>query len=171
MSKQILLNSEKHPGHMTTVDDEDYDILIQYKWHPHFEKNSNNVYACSSIIVNQKQTEIKMHRFLMQLHGHDIENKIIDHQDQNGINNQKENLRICTRLENSYNSKKPRNGKTSKYKGVYLHTTNNNFIAHIRANGKMTHIGSFDNEEDAAYAYNEKAIEYFGEFASLNIIN
>jgi hypothetical protein len=38
-------------------------------------------------------------------------------------------------------------------------------------NQKRFHIGYYNIEEDAALAYNEKAIELFGEFVCLNIIS
>jgi hypothetical protein len=44
-------------------------------------------------------------------------------------------------------------------------------VARIGLNGKIIHIGYFTSEVEAAKAYNEKAIEYYGEFANLNKVN
>jgi hypothetical protein len=60
--------------------------------------------------------------------------------------------------------------KTSKYVGVSLEKASQKWIAHITYNRKMYHLGTFINEEDAAKAYNQKAIEFFGENARINII-
>ena len=41
-------------------------------------------------------------------------------------------------------------------------------MAYIKANQKRHYLGCFENESDAALAYNAAAIEKFGEYASLN---
>ena len=85
MSKIIKLNSKKYPGYECIVDDEDYEILNQYKWHPLVSpKNHNNIYAMRRI----DKKHFLMHRFILKFHEYDIENKILDHKDQNGLNNQ-----------------------------------------------------------------------------------
>jgi hypothetical protein len=107
----------------------------------------------------------------------------VDHKDFNGLNNTRENIRLCTRSENQKNKK---GYGTSIYLGVCLHRTRNTYTkkngfvvnkmssprykAAINVDGKQRHIGSFKNEEDAARAYNEAALKYHGEFARLNVI-
>lgn len=166
MSKLIKLNSVKYPGHEAIVDDEDYESLSSYYWYPLVAPKNNNIYAQATVNGNR----IRMHRFILILHNYNIENILIDHVDQNGINNQKENLRTCTYSENKQNSRKPNHGKTAKYKGVTYRDDLKKFIATIGINSKHIYLGCFDIEEDAALVYNKKAFELFGEFASLNII-
>jgi group I intron endonuclease len=60
--------------------------------------------------------------------------------------------------------------KTSKYVGVSFIKTSKKWAAHIMYNRKAYHLGTFEKEEDAARAYNKKALEFFGDNARLNII-
>lgn len=63
---------------------------------------------------------------------------------------------------------KPRKkgGTTSKYRGV--NKKRNSFVAQICKNQNRIYIGSFKVEEDAAKAYDKKALELFGDKAILN---
>jgi hypothetical protein len=162
MSKIINLSSKKYPGHVCIIDDEDFELLNQYTWYPDVPLFKNTIYAKGWV----KTKYVKMHRFIMESHNHNIDKQDIDHEDHNGLNNQKENLRICTPKQNSYNSIIPKSSITSSYKGVDFVKRNNKF--RVRISGM--HIGYFDNEIDAALAYNNKAIELYKEFAYLNVI-
>jgi hypothetical protein len=90
-----------------------------------------------------------------------------DHINHNGLDNRRCNLRLCTHQQNCFN-KKPKPGCTNKYKGVYRSHESKKWRAEIRRNGRKIHIGHFDYEQDAAIAYDDYAIELFGEFAYLN---
>ena len=80
------------------------------------------------------------------------------------------NLRNCTNAQNQGNQKK-REGTTSRFKGVCWHKRDRKWSARIRKNGHRHNLGYFDDELDAAGAYNVAALELFGEFALLNIID
>jgi hypothetical protein len=79
------------------------------------------------------------------------------------------NLRLANNSENSYNQSKRRN-KSSNHKGVCWDKSRNKWHASITKDKKMINLGRFDNEKDAALMYNKAAIELFGEFAKLNIV-
>ncbi len=57
---------------------------------------------------------------------------------------------------------------TSGYKGVSKH--HKKWRAYIVLKEKQIHIGLYRTKEDAALAYNEAALKYFGQFANLNVI-
>ena len=94
--------------------------------------------------------------------------KETDHIDGNGLNNQRGNLRSVTDSQNQMNRKNIRG--TSKYKGVYWNKANKKWLARITINQKNIYIGYFLYEHNAAHAYNFKATELYGEYASLNPI-
>lgn len=90
--------------------------------------------------------------------------EFIDHIDGDTLNNRLSNLRKCTKSDNSRNQKKTRG--SSKYKGVYLYKSGI-WRATIQLE-KKTHLGYFEDEREAAQAYDRAAEEAFGEFAKTN---
>lgn len=74
---------------------------------------------------------------------------------------QKENLRVKTQGRKLRNS-------SSSYVGVSWCSSKRRWKAHIRSNGKLSHLGYFDIEVEAALAYNRAALDIFGPAARLN---
>jgi hypothetical protein len=163
--KQISLTQ----GKFALVDDEDYDWLLQWKWYAY--ESSGNFYAGRQQrkleYGNGKRKFIPMHRAIMEYHGFDIKNKLIDHRNHETLNNRKKELRICNHKENVAN-RKPKETKLSKYKGVYWNDKNNKWGAHLQNNKERKFLGYFNTELEAAVAYNKAALEYHKEFACLN---
>lgn len=94
----------------------------------------------------------------------------IDHINNNPADNRITNLRPATQQENCRN-RTSRKGSSSKYLGVWWAKHANKYRAKIKINGKNNHLGYFDNEIDAAIAYDNAAKLHFGEYANLNIID
>ena len=94
--------------------------------------------------------------------------EMVDHKDQDKLNDKIENLRAATRSQNMCNRKSFKNSK-SQFFGVTL-IKNKYWCARITSNGVAMYLGRYKNEIDAAIAYNKAAIIYHGEFANLNII-
>jgi len=144
-------------GKFAIVDAEDYDQLSQYKWTA--AKSPNTFYAVRSV----RGRQIRMHRLITNA----PKGLVVDHRDHNGLNNRKENLRLCIRSENARNQR-PQAGRSSKYKGVCWHKTQKRWHARVHSNGVTYHLGSFKSEIEAAKAYSKKARELYGQFAHLN---
>ena len=147
------------------VDDADYDYFNQFNWtaQPH----GKTVYAVRNITLpTGKRKALRLHREIMRLNDAKIE---VDHIDLNGLNNQRSNLREANRLQNNRNTTS-RICSTSKYLGVSMKRKHSNkkWVSQINFNGKKQHLGYFKYETDAAFAYDKKAKEIFGEFANLN---
>ncbi len=159
--KLIDISTPKYPNTFAMVDDEDFDFLNQWKWHPH--KSNTQVYARRLHRKSDARPSIGivMHRQIMGFHG----DKVIDHINRNSLDNRRENLRFCTIRQNAQNSK---NKNTKLFRGLTWSKKMKRFVARIRVNGKHIDLGGFVNPVDAAKAYNEAAKIHHGEFASLN---
>jgi len=144
-------------GGFAIVDGDDYEKLAKYRWYCEHEGNTS--YA----VRTKNGKRIYMHRQILDA----PKGKVVDHKDGNGLKNRKSNLRLCTRAQNMRN-RRPWLRCSSKYKGVSWDTCGNHWRARITFNGKKIHIGHFDDEVEAARAYDRKAWELFGEYAYLN---
>jgi hypothetical protein len=149
-------------GKIALIDDEDFEVVSQYKWSA--MKHGRTFYARTNIPVSghgkQKQRTLRMHQLLV--------GKGRDHEDGDGLNNQRKNLRIATHRQNGANSRRPKNN-TSGYKGATFHKATSKWLAQIKVDYKNIYLGVYSTPEEAAAAYDEAAYEHFEEFAQLNL--
>ena len=154
--KEILLTR----GHKAIVDDDKYDLLSQWKW---YELNG---YAVRGVWKNKKTKLIRMHRLILNTPaGFDT-----DHVNGDRFDNRIENLRVATRSQNIMNTI-IRKDNTSGFKGVTWHKCKKKWVSHIGFKKEFIHLGYFTDKIEAAKAYDSKAKELHGEFASLNFPN
>ena len=146
-------------GGFAIVDAEDYDRLAKYKWYR--RQDGNTFYAFRH--HGWKGRKIIMHRGIMRA----PKGLIVDHIDGNGLNNRKSNLRLCSATENARN-RRPVANCHSRYKGVTWDKNQKKWQVRISDSGKCIYLGRFDNEMEAAIAYDRKAEQLFAEFAYLN---
>lgn len=135
-----------------TIDLEDWEKVKDYKWGHKQGYILNSYFGALS-------------RFLLNLAKGDCH--VVDHIDGNPFNNKKSNLRIITYAENNHNKRK-REKSTSKFLGVGYCKRDKIWFAGITFKSKYIRVGTFNNEENAAWAYNEKALEFYGQNANLN---
>ncbi len=150
--KKIFLSD----GQVTLVSDEDHIFLAGFNWSLY-----SGGYARTRIDGKQRH----MHRVIVERMGLDLSKGGVDHIDGNGLNNQRNNLRIATRSQNMANCRKNRNNK-SGYKGVSWHKARQKWQARIMFTGQAIHLGYFDDPKEASNVYCEAAEYYFEEFAN-----
>jgi len=151
-------------GKFALIDDEDFERVNKFKWYAH--KVSNTFYARRCITINGKCKTQLMHKLIM---GDNPQKLDIDHITGDGCNNQKVNLRFCTRSENMMNQRS-QVGVSSKYKGVCWFRASKKWRAYIKKEGICIHLGLFASEIEASQSYNVASIKYFGEFAHQNVM-
>jgi len=158
--KEIPLRGKYSLGKYAKVSDEDYEELSKKKWYV-----SPSGYAGHNVVTKDGHYIEWMHRIVLNAPA----GTIVDHRDQDKLNNQRENLRLCTHSENHANTSVQPNC-TSGYRGVAFHKASGKWQAHIKHMNKNVYLGLHLTKRAAAEAYNAKALELFGSFASLNVI-
>jgi DUF971 family protein len=156
--KQVPLTK----GYFALVDDCDFEELMKYRWFVDVRP--------TGIYIKRHRPDrlggngnIYMHRQIMGITDRKF---VVDHRDGNPLNNQRENLRVCTHSQNGMNSNRTKGAKFG-FKGVLLRPSGR-YGAQLMFQRKHICIGTFDTLEAAARAYDLKAKELFGEFANLN---
>jgi hypothetical protein len=122
------------------VDDNSYYKLVRMPW-----TLDSYRYAMSH--------KGRMHNILMP---NDDKKKVVDHINNDRLDNRLENLRIVTYSMNNRNAKRKREGSSSQHPGVSWDSRKNQWQVGISINGKRQHLGLFDNEEEAAQRYREE---------------
>lgn len=145
-------------GGVALIDDADYPLVSPYHWYAH--QSGQVVYACRTWREDGRSRTQYMHNLITGIIG-------IDHEDHDGRNNQRFNLRPASQGPNSQNRRKSA-GCSSQYKGVSWDKQHGRWHAHIRVDGKMRFLGLFSDEAEAARAYDTAARAAWPAFASFN---
>lgn len=144
-------------GKHALIDAEDAPRVMAHKWRA--IERTNTWYAISSICQNN----VYLHRFILNA----PTGITVDHENHDGLDCQRHNLRLATHVQNSQNSRmKSRN--TSGFKGVSWDKRWRKWAAYIRYDGHNYNLGGYATVEEAARVYDRAALAHFGEFAVLN---
>jgi hypothetical protein len=141
-------------GYEAIIDAKDVDIVCKFNWMAYEKKNT--VYAVRN--DPEGTALIRLHRLIMNA----PKGLEVDHIDRNGLNNTRENLRICDRCQNMRNVG-PRDSKGTK--GISWHKRTGKWQARIVAGGAQIYLGVYETEQMAQNAYNDACIRLHGDFA------
>jgi hypothetical protein len=143
----VPLSQGKH----AVIDDEDGPLVLRFKWST--ARHKQTFYAHRNDWSTGKAKKVYLHRLIM-----DFPDGPVDHIDGDGLNCRRANLRVASLSLQSHNT---RRAHSSAYRGVSRHSQGR-WRAQITINKKYTYLGLFDNEEDAAAAYNTVAAVVYG---------
>lgn len=153
-------------GRFAIVDPQRFDELNRHKWYAMC--NQNGYYARRAVTIyrdgKRKQKCVMMHSVILSA----PKGMVIDHINNNPLDNRIANLRVVTPQQNAWNRRKHRGICTSKYKGVSRADREGKWRAVIMLDGRKISLGNFDDEIQAARAYDKKAKELFGKHAKTN---
>jgi hypothetical protein len=138
-------------GETVLLDDADYEIVIKHNWHIKYTKFNKYVVGRP---FGGYGSKTYLHHFLI---GKPKAGFVVDHVDENGLNNQRKNLQFLTYQQNVFKSRRKEPIKTiSGIKGVYQRKDNpNKWQAYIQLNRKNISLGSYDSMEEARNVRNE----------------
>jgi len=144
------------------IDAADAVVAVQWRWQA-LEVQPGRFYASGQRTIDGKREEVYLHRLLMN----PPDGMVVDHRNGDGLDCRRENMRVCTQQQNTHNRSKKRASK-NPYLGVYKLKVGLQWHARIRHNKTSIYLGYFPTPEEAARAYDRKALELRGEYARLN---
>lgn len=144
-------------GKTAVIDAADAELVSHRNWYA--KLNRKTFYAATNIVKDGKKTSISLHRFLL-----DDPDYEVDHEDLDGLNCRRKNLRRASASQNAMN-RSMRSDNTSGYKGVGFHKGRQKWHAMISINRRRVSLGYFDAPEVAYAAYCKAAAKHYGQFA------
>lgn len=150
-------------GMWTILDQKDYCRLGHFKWY--VIGHRGKFYAARSVRAGKlKFKTLALHREIMN----QPRKKIVDHKNCDSLDNRRDNLRLATRAQNTYNRRKKKTKTSSRFIGVCFEKRTQRWAAYVMHKGKTYWLGRFKSEIEAAKARDRAAPKYHGEFARLN---
>lgn len=160
MRSFVITRPKVGTSHVVMVDDADFErVVAAGPWRVQRTPKARTEYAVRTLRGGGDKTE-SLHRFLMGAE----KGVQVDHRNGNGLDCQRQNLRIATPQQNQQNKPKTvRN--TSGFKGVTRHKSTGKWQAQLTVDGRFAYLGLFTSREAAFAAYCAAARDAHGEFA------
>jgi hypothetical protein len=133
-------------GKRAIVDDSDFETLNEFKWTA-ANVQGRHWYASHTFDGKYKY----MHAFIMKT----PTGMVTDHINGDGLDNRRENLRICDQSINNFNRIGLNKRNTSGFHGVTLEKGGKKWKVSIQINKKYIYLGTFISPFEASKAYEE----------------
>lgn len=149
-------------GEEVIVDEEDRERVSAFKW-----RFAGGGYAQRHVWIDGRKTSQYLHRFLLN----PPKDRQVDHVNGNKLDNRKTNLRLCNAKQNQRNSVKSKAASSSRFKGVGRRSLGRGGGWIVKITTKKyrgAYVGVFQDEVEAARAYDRSALYHYGEFARIN---
>lgn len=145
-------------GKKALIDSADSSLVSGFKWYAGGSEKRFFAAHDRALPGGGKKT-ILMHRLILDADP----SVVVDHINGDALDNRRANLRLCSRRQNSWNSKAKGN---REFSGIA--PRKNGWAARIEPYGMAISLGVWPTQEKAAAAYNQAAQIIFGEYARLN---
>lgn len=166
MTRSIELTKGSH----CIVSDEDYEFLAGHgRWCTQVKDNGAR-YAVRTVNYRHERghwttRQLKMHDVVAaRIFGSIPSGLTVDHIDHDTLNNTRENLRLATKSQQQANRRKLK-PTTSSFKGVSWDALRGKWRVRPMVMGRKTDLGYFEDELEAAAAYERFITQARGEFA------
>ena len=157
--RRIPLAGRNGRGRHVVVDASDHEHLRDHRWWLQTCRGRPG-YAYARV----EGRKVALHRLLLGLAVGDP--RQVDHINGDTLDCRRANLRLATPAQNRANSD-AQFGDSSPYKGVFRRPCGR-YQAQIAAEGNRRCLGTYDDAERAARAYDAAAVELHGPFARTN---
>lgn len=151
------------------VDCESGAVVYKTTGNSVWSKESSGYHIITVYVSRKEKRNFRIHQ-LVWYKAHGYIPKMIDHIDGNKSNNRIDNLREVSRSQNMCNRKVQRNNVVG-YKGVYKRRDQKrlkSYMARVFADGAVKFCKSYATAYEAAFAYDDAAIKYHGNYANIN---
>jgi hypothetical protein len=146
------LNDRKGNIIETVFDISDFEKIkeFNYKWFANWKETAHSYYVQSTVYLGTFDGKPKykgtyLHKYIMESEG----NMVVDHIDNNSLNNRRSNLRILDTKLNLVNRKGANKNSKTGIRNVTYSESENKYIVQIVLNGINQRVGKFDNIDDA----------------------
>ena len=188
MSKKYIIQSPKYGTKEVLIDEEDYELVDGIKWSARTRRSKSIFYVSRSyyrgVVTDSETGKRKRKKDTQQLHREIIKRKLnlqeedikglqVDHINGDTLDNRRENLRLVTSKENSWNVGL-RKTNSSGYVGVTWREDQQKwraqaeYICEQTGKRKGKYLGYYNDKEEAARAYDRWIIHNRDECAYTN---
>jgi len=154
-------------GESVKIDAEDFDDVNSRSWRVTYSTKTNKPSVVTSIRTGASTRTMSLGQYLMKP---PKGKQVYPRRWQGGLDYRKSNLLVISMKERQRMLPKRGFESSSRYKGVTYIAAKKLWRARVEKDGQSHFIGDFETERAAAMAYNETALELFGDIAYQNQI-